>query len=101
LLPGLYLARTVADVAPRSLREEDAAYLFRPVVQGVAELGAMIRLGGYGQDEQRTGQTVVKDRWFYGLILCCLAAAAALTWSLREPLEVGRHVAPDATVSRR
>lgn len=42
----------------------------------------------------------MKDRWFYGVILCCLAVAAALTWSLRDPSEVGHHVAPDAAVSR-
>jgi hypothetical protein len=44
---------------------------------------------------------IVKDRWFYGLILCCLAAAAALTWSLREPHEIGHHAPPDAAALRR
>ena len=43
----------------------------------------------------------MKDRWFYGLILSCLAAAAALTWSLREPQEIGHHVPAAAAALRR
>ena len=42
----------------------------------------------------------MKDRWFYGLIICGLVAAAALTWSLREPSEVGHHVPQEAPASR-
>lgn len=42
----------------------------------------------------------MKDRYFYGLILCCLAAAAAVTWSLREPLAVGRYVPPGTALLR-
>jgi hypothetical protein len=47
------------------------------------------------------GMCIMKDRWFYSLILCCLAAAAAVAWSLREPLEVGHHVPPNTAALRR